>query len=326
MHKVREQRNGPHNSPYAQRLDLGWVIVGELCLDGAHKTEEVNVYKTHVLQNGRPSFLKPCTNNIHVKERFKVPTRCSLQTPSHCEEILQETSRDGLGEGVFQKTPEDDKPAMSVDDKYFLDIMEKQVYIDDENHWVAPIPFRSPRKLLPNNREQASQRLLSLQRSFRRRPDMKEHPQKPGKIRVVFDSSAEYKGTSLNDTLLSGPKLNNTLVGVLLRFRREQIAVTADVEQMFYGFKVREDHRHFLWFLWYKDNNPDKEIIDYWMTVHVFGNSPSPALATYGMRRAAEHGETEHGKDAKHFVFRNFYVDDGLASVAVHTERHAVHC
>ena len=200
---------------------------------------------------------------------------------------------------MFQKTPEDDKPAMSVDDNNFLRIMDIEVYIDDENHWVAPLPFRSPRRPLPNNREQASQRLLSLQCSFRRRPDMKEHffdfmqkvtdnhqaepapqlqpgqecwylptfgvyhPKKHGKIRVVFDSSAEYKGTSLNDTLLSGPNLNNTLVGVLLRFRREQVAVTADVEQMFYGFKVREDHRHFLRFLWYKDNDSDKEIIDY---------------------------------------------------------------
>ena len=356
LHKVREQRNGPHNSPYAQRLDLGWVIVGELCLGGAHKTEEVNTYKTHVLQNGRFSFLKPCTNNIHIKEKFKGLTQRSLQTPSHTEEIFQETCKDGLGENVFQKTPEDDKLAMSVDDKDFLSIMDNNVYIDDENHWVAPLPFRSPRKPLPNNREQASQRLLSLQRSFRRRPDMKKHffdfmqkvidnhqaepaprlqpgqecwylptfgvyhPQKPGKIRVVFDSSAEYKGTSLNDALLSGPNLNNTLIGVLLRFRREQIAVTADVEQMFYGFKVREDHRHFLRFLWYNDNNPDKEIIDYWMTVHVFGNSPSPAVATYGMRKAAEHGETEHGTDARHFVFRNFYVDDGLASVAKEDE------
>lgn len=97
---------------------------------------------------------------------------------------------------------------------------------------------------------------------------------------MVFDSSAEYKGTSLNDVLLSGPNLNNTLVGVIVTFRRERIAITADVEQMFYGFKVREDHRNFLRFLWHCDNDPDKEIIDYWMTVHVFGNSPSPAVAT----------------------------------------------
>lgn len=89
---------------------------------------------------------------------------------------------------------------------------------------------------------------------------------------------------------------------------------------MFYGFKVREEHRHFLQFLWYKDNDPDKEIIDYLMTADVFGNSPSPAVTTYGLRKAAEHGETEHGINAKRFVFRNFYVNDGLASVAGEVE------
>lgn len=241
---------------------------------------------------------------------------------------------------MFQKTPEDEKLAMSVDDNNFLRIMESEVYMDDQNHWVAPLPFHLPHKPLPNNRGQATQRLSTLQRSFRRRPDMKQHffdfmqkvldnqeclylptfgvyhPQKPGKIRVVFDSNAVFKGTSLNDMLLSGPNLNNTLVGVLLRFRREQIAITADIEQMFYGFKVREDHCNFLRFLWHRDNDPDKEIIDFWMTVHVFGNSPSPAVATYGLRKAAEQGEHEHGKDVKDFVYRNVYVDDGLISVA----------
>ncbi|XP_034073861.1 uncharacterized protein LOC117547343 [Gymnodraco acuticeps] len=29
VHKVRDQQNGPNEAPYAQRLDLGWVIIGE---------------------------------------------------------------------------------------------------------------------------------------------------------------------------------------------------------------------------------------------------------------------------------------------------------
>ena len=50
------------------------------------------------------------------------------------------------------------------------------------------------------------------------------------------------------------------------------------------------------------------------MTVHVFGNSPSPAVAIYSFRRAAQEGQKEHGKDAEQFIMRNFYVDDGLTS------------
>lgn len=56
------------------------------------------------------------------------------------------------------------------------------------------------------------------------------HPQKPDKIRVVLDSSAQFNGISLNEVLLKGPDLNNTLLGVLLRFRKEQVAVAVDVE------------------------------------------------------------------------------------------------
>ncbi|XP_053367622.1 uncharacterized protein LOC128541295 [Clarias gariepinus] len=138
--------------------------------------------------------------------------------------------------------------------------------------------------------------------------------QKKDQIRVVFDSSAKYEGTSLNDVLLSGPDLNNTLLGVLIRFRKEHVAITADIQHMFYCFIVREDHRDFLRFLWFKHNDPNEKIVDYRMKVHVFGNSPSPAVAIYGLRRAVLLGEDKHDAEVKQFVIRNFYVDDGLAS------------
>ena len=44
------------------------------------------------------------------------------------------------------------------------------------------------------------------------------YPQKPGKVRVVFDCAAKYCGTSLNQQLFQGPDLTNSLVEVLIRF------------------------------------------------------------------------------------------------------------
>ncbi|KAI4894756.1 hypothetical protein NFI96_009065 [Prochilodus magdalenae] len=229
--------------------------------------------------------------------------------------------------------------------------MDNAMYRDEDNSWVAPLPFKEPRQQLPNNREQAVTRFSSLKRNLNRKPHMQEqyvafmekifynghaeaappikqgeecwflptfgvyHPQKRNQIRVVFDSSAQYSGVSLNNVLLTGPDLNNTLIGVLLRFRKESIAIMADIQQMFHCFMVREDHRNFLRFLWHKDNDVNKEVIDYRMKVHVFGNSPSPAVAVYGLRKAIRAGAKDYGADTVKFVERHFYVDDGLISV-----------
>jgi hypothetical protein len=66
---------------------------------------------------------------------------------------------------------------------------------------------------------------------------------KPDQIREVFDSSAIFEGVSLNSLLMSGPDLTNKLVGVLMRFRKNAVAITSDVEQMFYQFRVTENHK-----------------------------------------------------------------------------------
>lgn len=134
---------------------------------------------------------------------------------------------------------------------------------------------------------------------------------KPGQIRGVFDASAKYMNTSLNNVLLTGPDLTNNLLGILLRFRDGPIGLMADIEHMFYCFRVHKEHRDFLRFIWYKDNDPRKELIEYRMTVHVFGNSPSPAVSAYGLRKSVE----EADEDVKHLIEHDFYVDDMLYAV-----------
>ena len=347
-HHVFDQRIGPRNSPYAQKLCLGWVIIGETCLGKVHKPDHINVNKTHVLGNGRESIFKPCQNELKIREQFT-------------------SQKNGIGDSVFERTSEDNKPGMSIEDSQFLKLMDTEFKKNDTGNWEAPLPFRSPRPTLPNNRALAMKRAMSLELSFKKDPVKKQHfvtfmqnifdnghaelapplkadeecwylpifgvyhPQKPGQIRGVFDSSAKFDDVSLNSVLMSGPDLTNSLLGILLRFRRNAVAATADIQQMFYCFSVQKEHRNFLRFLWYRDNNPEMDLIEYRMCVHVFGNSPSPAIASYGLRKTAANGQIEFGVDVKDFVDHDFYVDDGITSVASSEEaislvQRAQHC
>ena len=141
------------------------------------------------------------------------------------------------------------------------------------------------------------------------------HPAKPSRIRVVFDCSAVYKGTSLNKNLLQGPDLTNSLMGVLCWFQQETVALTSDVKGTFHQFFVNEEYRDLLRFFWWDQGDVKKDAREYRMKVHLFGAASSPGCANYGFKKAADDGEKEFGKDAADFMRRDFYVDDGLKSV-----------
>jgi hypothetical protein len=147
------------------------------------------------------------------------------------------------------------------------------------------------------------------------------HPKKPNKLRVVFDCSAKYQGKSLNDHLLSGPDLTNTLFGVLCRFRRHQVAVICDIEAMFHQFHVSSEDRDYLRFLWWEGGDTTKEPLDYRMNVHLFGATSSPGCANLGLKHLSKRFEDCYPLAAP-FLREDFYVDDGITSVP--SVKHAV--
>ena len=136
------------------------------------------------------------------------------------------------------------------------------------------------------------------------------HHKKKGKIRVVFDCSLQYKGISLNDLLWKGPDLTNSLVGVLMRFRNNTIAVSGDIEKMFYNVQVPREDRTYLRFLWFENNDLSLEPCQYWLTVHLFGATSSPAIANYALKKSVEN----KAMDVEQTVNESFYVDDLLSS------------
>ena len=135
------------------------------------------------------------------------------------------------------------------------------------------------------------------------------------KIRIVFNCSLKYKGISLNDELLSGPILMNSLIGVLLRFREEEIVILGDIEKMFYQVRVPNCDRNFLRLLWFPDGNIEAKPEEYRLCVHVFGATSSPSCSIFALQHAASSQREKFSAEAVETVLYNFYVDDLLKSV-----------
>lgn len=135
-HHVEEQRTGARNSPFGQKLTLGWVIVGESCLNKVHRPNSVVVNKTYLLPNGRSSIFQPCPNDIHIEVQNK---------------DISFLPQD-LDTSIFMKQKDDDTIGLSVDDKDFIRTTDEDVQLTAEGNWEAPLPFRENRQRLPNNR------------------------------------------------------------------------------------------------------------------------------------------------------------------------------
>ena len=125
------------------------------------------------------------------------------------------------------------------------------------------------------------------------------------------NAAAKYQGVALNDKLLSGPDLVQSLIGIIFRFREHQIALSADIEAMFFQVAAPNDSRC-LRFLWRED--PEQKIEVYGYTRHVFGAKSSPTCANYALRQMAK-DNAEEDENLVKAIQRNFYMDDFLNSV-----------
>ena len=85
---------------------------------------------------------------------------------------------------------------------------------------------------------------------------------KTTRVRVVYDASAKQGGPSLNDCLCKGPKFDQKILDILLRFRTYKAILAADIEKAFLMVAVAKEDRDVLRFLWVVDPTAsDPEVI-----------------------------------------------------------------
>ena len=95
------------------------------------------------------------------------------------------------------------------------------------------------------------------------------------KVRPVFDASCKgVNGISLNDCMEKGPKMIPDLVKILLRFRRWQYGLSADIQNAFLMIGLHTEDKDVHRFLW----NVNDQIRTMRFTRVTFGNAASPFL------------------------------------------------
>ena len=308
---VSELRYGQPNDPHGLHLGLGWALWG---MDHLSKKESNNAEAYNI-------------NFIQEKE----------QTNS-CQEILQTLSRD------FDDIDLPQVPCLSKEDTKALNIFEESVSQEDD-HYKVGLPWKEEDVHLPNNKFVAEKRLFSLKKKLLADQDlcdkycskMSEYLDKGyaslipegmlagsdrtwyvphhctsvlTKFRIVFDCSAKCDGICLNDKLLQGPDLANNMIGIILRFRQEPIAVVGDIKAMFHQVLVKEEDRDSFRFLWFPDNDLSKAPVAYRMNVHIFGCTSSPSVAAFALRKTALDNKTGADEETVSTVLNNFYIDD----------------
>ena len=308
----KEFRESENDSPFATRTIFGWVLNGPL---------------------GR-------------KKSSNTPTAIFIDTSAKLRKQFEDFCNLEFNDSSYEP-----QASMSQNDRKALHIMEGSAKLSN-GHYEIALPWKNDPPLLMNNKSQARQRLHPLKICFHRDPALHKkygdfmedlinkgyarkvskenldnptvwylphrvvfHPQKPDKVRVVFDCSAKFQGTSLDDQLLQGPDLINTLVGVLTRFRQEQI----DIEAMFYQVRVSPSDRDYLRFFWWPDSDLDKDPEEYQMLLHLFGSASSPSCANFALKKTAEDNKATFDAITVDTVERNFYVDDCLKSLTTNS-------
>ena len=68
-------------------------------------------------------------------------------------------------------------------------------------------------------------------------------------------------------------------------------------------------------YLWWNNNDLNGELLDYEMSVHVFGGTSSPGCCNYALRRTDVDNAPNYDTKVAETLLHNFYVDDFLKSV-----------
>lgn len=299
-----EQKSLGTNKPFLRNSQLGWIVSGPIFIKCEPRQLICNFSASH-------SSLENLNNQIarfwEIEDLPKCPSLLSDSEKACEQHFCAHTRR--LQSGRF----------------------------------VVKLPLVSTPDCLGDSYKLAKRRFLSLEKRFRKQPQLKkaycdfiseyrelghctESPidipetyyyflchhavlreqSESTKCRVVFDGSAPTtSGFSINDLQMVGANIQDSLFSILIRFRQYKYVLSGDVEKMFRQVLVHEDDRNLQLILWREnENEPIKTLV---MNTVTYGFASATFLTT---RCLWQLGEECGDELSKVIIQKDFYCDD----------------
>ncbi|XP_046968281.1 uncharacterized protein LOC124535923 [Vanessa cardui] len=249
----------------------------------------------------------------------------------------------------IERGPENVVKKMTRDEKICEEFFEKTTTRDEEGRYIERLPFNEedPQCFKGETKEIALRRFKLLERKLIKNPDLYDDYKKviedyiiqhhmikvsdsevnsrvfylphhaviredkeTTKVRCVFDASCKgSNNVSLNSCFIIGPKLQQDLRHILMRWRLHPYCVVADIVQMYRQIRVHGDDSDCLRILWRFD--PNKPIETYKHVRLPFGTSCAPYLAVKCLQQLAKDEKSKYPIAAK-ITLQDFYMDDLL--------------
>ena len=222
---VLDERRGDRKQPFAIKSVLGWILSGP---SGSSSSLPKEVGVGFVLASDLMDQVKkfwetdfgysliesPKSHGDSVEDR-------RAQTIMDDTVTLTDDSHYKLG--LLWRSPEPNLPGNVSLALIRLNILKRKFQRDKDLHEeYTEVPQcyidKGHARVVPEVSDSTADCDTLTQWYLPHHPVYNPHKKK---LRVVFDCSASFGGTSLNDQLLKGPDLLNSLVGVLTRFREQ---------------------------------------------------------------------------------------------------------
>lgn len=296
------------NMPMLQNTALGWVIAGNLKCNS-----NKNIYDNSV------SFL-----SINEKIDMQISKFWAIEELTNKIKILSDS------------------------EKYCELNFENSTKRDINGRFIVSIPFKDSLPKLGNSKEMALKRFHSLENKLMKNESLRqeyvsfmeeykslEHMREidldskglngeyflphhvvikstsvTTKYRVVFDASAKTdSGLSLNDVQFVGPALQNDIFSILVRFRKFQYVMTADISKMYRQILINDSHKKYQKIFWRATKN--EPLKAYELNTVTYGCAAAPYLAVRCILQLAEDNKLLYPKESK-IITNSFYIDDLL--------------